>query len=66
MIESITRVNVVVEGKVVKEDTQAPEVLVSYDNLNKAELSVVLKEKGIEFNAKATKNKMLELLGETK
>jgi hypothetical protein len=66
MIESITRVNVVVEGKVVKEDTQAPEVLVSYDNLNKAELSVVLKEKGIEFNAKTTKNKMLELLGETK
>lgn len=66
MIESITRVNVVVEGKEIKEEAQAPEVLVSYDNLNKAELSVILKEKGIEFNSKIPKAKMLELLGETK
>ena len=66
MIESITRVNVVLEGKVVKEESQAPEVLVSYDNLKKSELEVILKEKGIEFNSKITKAKMLELLGETK
>jgi hypothetical protein len=66
MIESITRVNVVLEGKEIKEEAQAPEVLVSYDNLKKAELVEILKERNIEFSAKATKEKMLELLGENK
>lgn len=66
MIESITRVNVVLEGKEIKEEAQAPEVLVSYDNLKKAELAEILKERNIEFSAKATKEKMLELLGENK